>query len=262
MCILAIYPKNYPKLKDLKNMESMHQNGSGIAFFENGKLFYSKGLKQNAKDIMKIIKDHKPKLPIMIHFRMSSSGVTNCDDLTHPFEINLKGINNLSGYCDYLLAHNGTVNDDFWNCQIELICKLKNIRLPSGNWSDSRAMAFIIAHCGIDYLKKFFDDQKIAILYIENNKMKYELIGSYEKRNKTLLSNTWHVNDSYQSMFHFDLDKYSKKSSKYDKENLCKKCYELGYYLDKNECFEHFDYIDEKINDDLFDDYIRSNERK
>ena len=53
MCILALYPKNYPKLKDLKNMESMHKNGSGIAFFENGKLFYSKGLKQNAKDIMK-----------------------------------------------------------------------------------------------------------------------------------------------------------------------------------------------------------------
>jgi flagellar biosynthesis regulator FlaF len=150
MCVIAVYDTNYPTLEDLESMESMNKDGSGIAWRENGKIHYKKGINLKAKDIYDIIQEKQIKFPFIVHFRIKSSGLI-CDELCHPFPISKKSSDKLENICDKVLFHNGTVYkyDDY----MLTACLNSKIKVPDGELSDSKVLAYLCAYYGDNFLR-------------------------------------------------------------------------------------------------------------
>lgn len=150
MCVIAVYESNYPSLEDLKSMESMNKDGSGIAWLENEKVHYKKGIDLKAKDIYDLIQEKQLKFPFVVHFRIKSSGSV-CSELCHPFPISKKSSDKLENICDKVLFHNGTVYkyDDY----MLTACLNSKIKVPDGELSDSKVLAYLCSYYGDNFLR-------------------------------------------------------------------------------------------------------------
>ncbi len=160
MCVIIACEKTYPSMQTLESAESLNQDGGGIAWIEKGIVHYKKGLSMDAKQIYKITQ--KIQLPFIIHFRITSVGSTK-PALCHPFPITHKAETSLLGTAKAVIFHNGTWTD--WeHCMLATLLD-KQVKMPRGSWSDSRAMAFIAAHTNKKILKKIVTGwNKMAIL--------------------------------------------------------------------------------------------------
>jgi len=232
MCVIInIENGDFPQLATLKSAELLNSHGGSIAWVENNKINYQKGI--NAKTINKIIEDRlKPnnvKIAI-IHFRIASVGNVN-KKLCHPFQIsnkvNLDLIVEDSKYD--LLFHNGTITN--WQNILIKFMQGNKLRIPKGELSDSRIMAFLINHNGHEFLKKLAENNKFSIL-TKNGIIKY---GKWVKVDNVECSNNYFINN----FNYYDNNWWQK--SKYNKNAIIK-----SDKLDQLE--EKYDLIADKVN--------------
>jgi len=182
MCVIICCEDKFPSKSILEDAEHHNDHGGGVAWLtKSKKVRYIKGI--TCEQIVKMIEDKKLRLPCIIHFRLTSCGST-CDQLTHPFPISEDAETDLKGTVDEVLFHNGTWGT--WDSRMLDAVFKQGIKIPSGRWSDSRAMAFLAYHYGSGYLN-FISGSRMAILnkkgieYYGNN-WEYDTIDGKEQR--------------------------------------------------------------------------------
>lgn len=169
MCvIICIEDGKYPSLETLNSAEKLNSHGGSIAWLNKDKTkSYLKGI--TAKKINSIIeKELKPNgiMTAIIHFRIASVGEVS-KQLCHPFEVTNNVSLNLKGdklKCS-LLFHNGTWSD-YAEALLEYFGTLTEAtKVPKGEWSDTRVMAYLAHRLGHKKLNKITSGvNKIALL--------------------------------------------------------------------------------------------------
>ena len=194
MCVIINIEKGqFPKYETLKSAELLNSHGGSIAWLENGKINFEKGIKaKKINDLIeKRLKPNKVKTAI-IHFRIASVGKIN-KELCHPFQISEKVNPDLKVMdSEYdLLFHNGTVTT--WESMlIESLQKFKG-QIPSGELSDSRVIAFLLNRHGTDIIKDSVHN-KFSIL----TKKGIVKFGQWVKVDKNECSNDYFVKSPYE----------------------------------------------------------------
>jgi len=280
MCVIILCDKEsgFPPLATLESAESLNADGGGIAWVEDNKVRYEKGI--NAKQIFELTKTIP--LPAIIHFRIASIGKVN-NELCHPFVINEEASTDLSGTCESVLFHNGTWSE--WNELCMRAVVSKGLKFPSGDWSDSRAMAWLADKFGIQILSLIDSSNKIAVLTPQGI-LKF---GRFVEVEKNLCSNDYHVdrfegfgglwkNPKSNSNFQISGGECSVNSSEKKKKKKKDKIKNaLGHWSKKGNWVSHEangysiemdnavtnDRVEESItmgNDDTLDDHFKSAE--
>jgi len=158
MCCIALCETVRPSSEMVKAMWEGNQHGGGVAWQEDGKVKWKKGI--DTVEEMQYLAETLP-FPFIQHFRIASVGGV-CDELTHPFLVNNNASIELEGESesDYVLFHNGS-----WHEWKQFVLKASfdcKIALPDGKWSDSRAMAFLASIYGKNICEMI--NEKIVIL--------------------------------------------------------------------------------------------------
>lgn len=144
MCILFASNKGLPKAEVLMAGEKINTHGGGIAIAGNKTVYIHKGI-----DAAYMIKHYsKVKLPMLIHFRIATVG-EKVPALTHPFPATEKVELDLRMETDLAFAHNGGFKD--W--QTWMLTSLNGHIPPGNDWSDSRAIAYLVWRYGEDILQ-------------------------------------------------------------------------------------------------------------
>lgn len=147
MCIIAVCTKR--KLTDDEIMSCFESNddGAGMSWHANGMNYYSKGY----SDPFMFAESYAnvDVLPHVVHFRIGTSGGLGLS-MTHPFVASTQSPINFEWHGKApLLFHNGIIRD--WKeLMVGTLPELvrRKIKLPGGQWSDSRAAAFLVAILG------------------------------------------------------------------------------------------------------------------
>ncbi len=155
MCVITIC-KNKRELPDnLKEMAIDNPDGTGVIWFDKeGMPTYKKGL--TIKEVIELNK--VLPFPYAFHFRITTVGKNKL--LTHPYEVTPESELRMEGQAETLLMHNGHWNN--WDDSVldHAICTGRDC--PKGDWSDSRAMAFLGGSIGTNMLA-MLTGQKIAL---------------------------------------------------------------------------------------------------
>ncbi len=156
-CIAACYLE---RLTDqmIDDMCLFNNDGFGMAWIEGGKVRWQKGL----DDIKaKLFARHLP-LPYVAHARMATVGGDG-KALAHPFPIEKGSSVKLRGKANRVLFHNGHIQD--WRA---IVHASDGRRAPilGNKWSDSRAIAHVMATRGKGLLRKLAGN-RFAILTTE-----------------------------------------------------------------------------------------------
>jgi len=164
MCLLIVAEDKFPAYEILKAGESQNPDGNGIAYRKAGKVEFHKGITLDR--IIELGANSAP--PWLIHFRVATVGPA-CPELCHPFPVSLKAPLNTTGQVNAVVAQNG----NWFNWREGLFSASKsmigdNSLIPKDNlWSDSRALAFVTAVHGKNFLKTLPSAGKLA--YMTNN---------------------------------------------------------------------------------------------
>ena len=146
MCVVLACDKVRPDQEMVDKAWKQNDHGGGIAWRENGKVRWAKGL---TKDEMSSMIATLP-LPFIAHFRIASVGGTT-DQLCHPFEVSKTAYPKLEGTTrNPVLFHNGTWG--IWRTRVEELAFKSVTKIPKGEWNDTRAMAWIASILGEDIL--------------------------------------------------------------------------------------------------------------
>jgi hypothetical protein len=184
LCVIAISDKVRLSEDQVERMFDANDAGAGIAWREMGpdgigQVKWEKGL--DVKEVTALAL--KLPIPYIAHFRIPTCGGRRAD-LTHPFPVDIKVPLYLKGFTPgYVMFHNGHWME--WKKYVLDMAVKQGVEIPDGAWSDSRAMAFVIAKAGIKALE--FMDEKAAVLSYDN----IEIFGSgWTRVNEILVSNT------------------------------------------------------------------------
>lgn len=135
MCVIFVADTERPTADELKQAQESNPDGIGVAWRDTRKGYvrWLKGLKlKQAQEMAQTL-----PLPYAIHFRYATIGGKS-EQLTHPFPIEYKVRLDLMGSTDRgLIMHNGT-----W---IMWDRNMPEKVLKKGLWSDSRAIAWLLA---------------------------------------------------------------------------------------------------------------------
>lgn len=218
MCVIINCVNEFPSLATLESAEQMNPHGAGIAWVENGKVKYKKGIDLDAKKIFEITKTIS--LPAIIHFRIASIGEI-IPELCHPFPINENADLSLEGTSDSVLFHNGTWSD--WKKAIEDSVAKKHIPFSLANqkWSDSRTMAWLADKFGVDILKRIPLGNKISVLSPKGiiTFGKFVSVGKFSCSNDYFTPATWDIeNVNYYPHNKVPVKSKSKLNSKQKKK--------------------------------------------
>lgn len=194
MCIIFSCYEGVPDKHDLRAAAEGNPHGAGIAWVQDGRVQWRKGIQGKpdyvAKEIGKLI-EGKP-LPLLIHFRVATVGGP-IPELTHPFPIVGKVPLALQGSANQVLMHNGHWTDwvkdslETRSLMIQGAMREKggglvNVKIPQGPWSDSRAMAWNASIYGEGFLTLRVPTQKIAILDSKGGVRYWNLKDWYEDK--------------------------------------------------------------------------------
>jgi len=165
MCVIILAEKKLPSLENLKKCEKENPDGLGFSWFKKGKVFWEKGLFKIEEKWEKI---QNITLPIVFHFRIGTVGGKTAP-LCHPFPISENADLSLNGETPFgVLYHNGHWEDWKETCLRSLTAQ--GLQFPDGNWSDSRAIAWLCYYHSENILSLlegqkfiFFSPQKIKI---------------------------------------------------------------------------------------------------
>ena len=143
-----------PTLQELKDGAHRNDDGAGYAYIDNGRVAFAKN--KQGYDLASLHKFiNETEGPMLIHFRWTSSGQTTAT-LSHPFPVTTDPLllNATEGKADQVFMHNGTIDERLWQPTL-LQTDLKT--LPKGPWSDSRALAYMLAYYGNAAILDAFD---------------------------------------------------------------------------------------------------------
>jgi hypothetical protein len=153
MCLLIVAKKEFPSVSVLRSAEMSNRDGGGIAWVEDGKVRWHKGIK-----VDDMLQYEAKGGPWLIHFRLATVGGKGAA-LCHPFPVDTEVNLSLQGKADRVLGHNGHFAQ--WDKMILNSLDSKS-KLPDGPWSDTRGIAYLTAKYGESFLTLI--DEKIAIL--------------------------------------------------------------------------------------------------
>ena len=208
MCVIINIEKGeYPKYQTLKEAEILNAHGGSIAWLQDGKINYQKGItaKKVNSIIEKRLKPNKVQTAI-IHFRIASVGKVN-KALCHPFPISSEVKTDLKVEDSKfdLLFHNGTVTS--WETMLIESLQKHEGKLPKGELSDSRVIAFLLNRHGTDIIKNA-NFNKFSIL----TKKGIVKFGTWVKVDNNECSNDYFVKTDYETKYLGFWDKTETKS--------------------------------------------------
>jgi len=199
MCQIFVCTEDRPTLETMRDAEHLNSDGAGVAWEESGGIRWEKGLDMDG--VHDLLFKQEISLPYVVHFRSASQGGKDML-LTHPFPLNATAHTALSGKEKKgVLFHNGTWG--MWDDKMLQYALSHPGLIPDGPWSDSRALAFLIANKGPAILKFMTWGQgRIAIFKPKNESgRRINLHGDWTKkegwsRSAPLVSatkgRTWH----------------------------------------------------------------------
>lgn len=156
MCVIMIAETKRPSELMLRAGMDQNDQGNGIAWREDKQVKWAKGL---SDDELVDLAFAVP-LPFICHFRIATVG-GKLKELCHPFPIDNSPSVALTGATKgSMLFHNGHWSE--WRrtiCDATLQAKLK---IPPGEWSDSRAMAYAVSIYGHNFAN-LLDDERVVI---------------------------------------------------------------------------------------------------
>lgn len=176
MCVIISMIKTVPSLKTFKKCEEANGDGGGISWIDGDMVKWKKGIK--AEEVYEIAK--KAGGNCVAHFRIGTIGGKDFG-LCHPFPITNDCPTSLEGTAKRVLFHNGHWHK--WDDVCMEMVLFKNAYFPGGDWSDSRAMAWLISHCNSSFLK--FLGQKVVIHSAKNQLY----FGEFQKKDDVYYSN-------------------------------------------------------------------------
>ncbi len=144
MCVIFYVNKTRPTDEMITRAWDHNRDGGGIAWREGREVVWKKGFTK-LEDFREII--NKTPIPFIAHFRVASIGGIK-ESLTHPFPIGAKASLALQGRTQGgVLFHNGHWN--MWHEKALDAAIHSNTPVPrGGDWSDTRAMAFLVSIYG------------------------------------------------------------------------------------------------------------------
>lgn len=159
MCIIAICLTRKLTEDELANCWSSNKDGAGIGWAENGKVKYKKGFTK--LEDLKGFYSNFPSIPHVLHFRTGTSGGYS-PQMTHPFIVDKEGSLDLEYEgTKSILFHNGVVSD--WKDMALTYFLSNNIRIPKGEWSDTRLLAVLCSQMGFQLLEFIYG--KFAVIH-------------------------------------------------------------------------------------------------
>jgi hypothetical protein len=162
MCVIMIVTDDKKRPTDGMVQAGWESNsyGGGVGWVQRGTPNVAKWMK--GIDSYQKMQEFAKELPVpyVLHFRIPSVGAGS-KDLTHPFPVEGDVSVELEGESqEGLLFHNGTWSQ--WRDRLlHFVCGT-GTGVPDGPWSDSRAMAFLAHHLGLNFLELI--DEKICVL--------------------------------------------------------------------------------------------------
>lgn len=126
-------------------------------------VWWKKGLKDD-EEVKKFIKDQNLTFPLVIHFRTASIGGV-LPELTHPFPTSGNAPLWLSGYAPEVLFHNGTISQ--WDDLVLNVGLKSTEKFPTGEWSDSRALAWLVQLKGSGILDFVIKQSRVLTFFAE-----------------------------------------------------------------------------------------------
>ncbi len=184
MCVIVAMESKIPSLETLKLCEKKNPHGGGISWVHKDKVHFKKGIQ--AEEIHSIAVEFGP--PCIAHFRISTVGGVP-KSLAHPFPIQKVMTDDLEGEASSVLFHNGHWKD--WEEECYRMVLAKGANFTDGDWSDSKAMAWLTA-CSHHSFLGFLKSQRVAI-QTPKTRIYY---GSWEKKDETWYSNlNWEEKD-------------------------------------------------------------------
>ncbi len=142
MCVILVCDTKRPNDDMVEKAWTQNPQGGGIAYRKDNLICWEKGL--DLKEMKQFAKDLP--FPFVLHFRIASTG-TRSAYLCHPFHISAEADVDLIGSTDKaVLFHNGT----WGNWRYNTLSSIVNVgaKIPTGPWSDTRAMALMAHHFG------------------------------------------------------------------------------------------------------------------
>jgi hypothetical protein len=157
MCVIIYSPDVLPTQDTLRDAEFANGDGGGLAWKSGGRIHWAKGL--TAMEMYAMIEDKQIKPPLITHFRIATEGGVS-EELCHPFPVVKKMNNDIEGVNNTVLFHNGIWRN--WEETAMAIVTRHAEAFPLGPWSDSRAMAWISAYCGVGFPQ--LTEEKVAVM--------------------------------------------------------------------------------------------------
>lgn len=161
MCVIAIIDEHRPTEEMINKMWERNAHGAGIAWREPAKdgngmeVVWAKGL--DLEEVTALCAT--VPLPYVVHFRVASSGGIR-PELTHPFVISERAESHLEGRTkNHVLFHNGDWK--FWPGDCKETAIRSGVPIPTGRWSDTRAMAWLCSIYGYGFMD-FIEQKGIA----------------------------------------------------------------------------------------------------
>jgi hypothetical protein len=183
MCVICLVDDSdkRPTEAEIRAMWDTNSDGGGFAWrdTENKEVIFKKALTEAEMISLMLTKP----TPFVAHFRLQSIGAKS-SQLTHPFVISPEVLPIIEGGGKFdLLFHNGTWTE--WRDTLYRMFARARIKVPPGEWSDTRAMAILAHHFGENILELI--DHRVAVFGPEGEPRLY---GSpWPERNGYVVSN-------------------------------------------------------------------------
>lgn len=160
MCVIYACASKLPPEDELQRGAVRNDDGAGIAWLQGGKVHFHKNMKTE-QDVLKYIHDKKVPFPLAIHFRTASAGGIS-PGLCHPFPV-AQGVSlDVDGSAGEVLFHNGHLSD--WESLVLRAGLAAPEAFPEGDWSDSRALAWLTYLKGPGILRFIHQQSRILLL--------------------------------------------------------------------------------------------------
>ena len=186
MCVIfKVAPGEQLTADEIEAAGFQNDDGWGIAWLgEGGLVQWEKGI--DTKEMSEALEGLKD-VEYIAHARLATAGDAS-ESLTHPFPVTANAGLALSGQARQVLFHNG-----HWFKWEEALAGLQALdrmlgKIPDGEWSDSRLLAYLAARYGDGAKPAFSDAGKVAIIGPEGVK----LYGSFDKVRPGVVASNLH----------------------------------------------------------------------
>lgn len=220
MCIILLCDEKLPTLEDLRKSEKTNKDGGGIAWIENDKVHWIKGI--TADQIYDLLQTGSIKKPFIVHFRIASIGKIE-PSLCHPFPVEPNVSLEIEGMADKVLFHNGHWSE-FSDTALKAVISSNKV-FPEGSISDSRVLAWLASIYGESILNFIPSHNRIAIL--DKDGIRY-YGDSWKNHNGILCSND--IPFESQAVMYYGNPYYDKKDKKKQKTEDDEVCYTMSNY--------------------------------